>query len=56
MAYTLRNVTGEDGRVQLIVLEARFTDPALAPRIVTGMEGAHGIIVPADVVARELPG
>jgi hypothetical protein len=49
--YTRRDVIGEDGTVQIVVLEATYDDPALEGRIVTGMEGAHGVIVPA---AREV--
>jgi hypothetical protein len=43
--FTLRDVMGEDGRVQIVVLEATFEDPSLEARIVTGMKGAHGVIV-----------
>jgi hypothetical protein len=46
---------GEAGRDLLFVLEATFDDAALATRIVTLMEGAQGIIVPPDILDRELP-
>jgi len=49
--YTLRRVIGEDGEVQMVVLEATFRDPSLASRIETAMEGAHGMIVPTEVLA-----
>jgi len=42
---------GEDGQLQLVVLEASFRDPSLASRIETAMEGAHGMIVPTEVLA-----
>jgi hypothetical protein len=44
--YTLRHVMGEDGLVQLVILEATFDDPSLEARIVTVMAGTHGVIVP----------
>ena len=53
VAYTRRDVLGEDGSVQLVVLEASFDDPALESRIVTGMEGAHGVIVPTEREPRQ---
>jgi hypothetical protein len=49
--FTLRPVIGEDGDVQMVVLEASFRDPALVSRIETVMEGAHGMLIPAEVVA-----
>ena len=49
--YALRRVLSESGEVQMVVLEATFADPSLASRIETAMEGAHGMIVPAEVLA-----
>ena len=49
--YTLRRVVGEDGELQMVVLEASFSDPALASRIETAMEGAHGMVIPAEALA-----
>jgi hypothetical protein len=49
--YTLRRVVGEDGEIQMFVLEATFRSPALAERVETAMEGAHGIVVPSEVLA-----
>ena len=49
--YTLRRVIGEDGEVQMFVLEATFRSPALVERVETAMEGAHGIVVPTNVLA-----
>jgi hypothetical protein len=49
--YTLRRVVGEDGDVQMFVLEATFKSPALVERVQTAMEGAHGIVVPTEVLA-----
>jgi hypothetical protein len=49
--FTLRRVIGEDGDVQMVVLEASFTDPALASRVETAMGGAHGMLIPAEALA-----
>ena len=49
--YTLRRVVGEDGEIQMFVLEATFRSPALAERVETAMEGAHGIVIPSEVLA-----
>jgi hypothetical protein len=49
--FTLRRVIGEDGDVQMVVLEASFPDPALATRVETAMEGAHGMLIPAEALA-----
>jgi hypothetical protein len=39
--YTLRRVIGERGDVQMVVKE----------RVETAMQGAHGVIVPPEVIA-----
>ncbi len=49
--FTLRRVIGEDGDVQMVVLEASFNDPALVSRVETAMEGAHGMVIPAEALA-----
>ena len=49
--FTLRRVIGEDGEVQMVVLEASFRDPALASRVETAMDGAHGMLIPAEALA-----
>ena len=49
--FTLRRVIREDGDVQMVVLEASFPDPALASRVETAMEGAHGMLIPAEALA-----
>jgi hypothetical protein len=49
--YSLRHVLSESGEVQMVVLEATFADPSLASRIETAMEGAHGMVVPTEVLA-----
>lgn len=49
--FTLRRVVGENGDVQMYLLEASFDDPALGSRVETAMEGAHGMLVPTEVVA-----
>lgn len=37
--------------MQTVVLEATFRSPALVERVETAMEGAHGIVVPREVLA-----
>ena len=49
--YTLRRVVGEDGDIQMVVLEATFDDADLGSRIETAMEGAHGMVIPAEALA-----
>jgi hypothetical protein len=49
--FILRRVVGEDGDVQMYVLEASFSDPALASRVETAMEGAHGMLIPPEALA-----
>ena len=49
--YTLRRVIGEDGDVQMVVLEASFNDQALVSRVETAMEGAHGMVIPVEALA-----
>src|SRR5690349_11195978 len=41
--FMLRRVIAENGDVQMYVLEASFSDPALVSRVETAMEGAHGM-------------
>ena len=40
-----------DGDIQMVVLEASFADPALAIRVETAMEGAHGMLIPVEALA-----
>jgi hypothetical protein len=49
--YTLRRVIGEDGDIQMVVLEASFSDPSLISRVETAMEGAHGMVIPVEALA-----
>jgi hypothetical protein len=49
--YILRRVLGEDGAIQMVVLEASFADPALVSRVETVMEGAHGMLIPVEALA-----
>ena len=49
--FTLRRVVGENGDVQMYVLEASFPDPALISRVETAMEGAHGMLIPVEALA-----
>jgi hypothetical protein len=50
--FTLRRVLGERDEVQMVVLEASLTDPGQADRVETCMDGAHGSIIPAEIVAQ----
>ncbi len=50
--FTLRRVLGERDEVQMVVLEASLTDPGQADRVETCMAGAHGSIIPAEIVAQ----
>lgn len=49
--FTLRRVVGEDGDVQMYVLEASYSDPDLTSRVETAMEGAHGMVIPVEALA-----
>ena len=49
--FTLRRVLAEDGDIQMVVLEASFADTALASRVETAMEGAHGMLIPVEALA-----
>ena len=49
--YTLRQVIGEDGAVQMVTLEATCHDQSQVSRLETAMEGAHGMLVPVEAVA-----
>jgi hypothetical protein len=40
---TRREVIGERGEVQLVVLEATLADPSQAGRVASCMVGAHGV-------------
>jgi hypothetical protein len=51
LRFTLRRVIGENGDVQMYVLEASFPDPALTSRVETAMEGAHGMLIPVEALA-----
>ena len=51
--YTLRRVLGETGDMQMVVLEAAFRDPAMASHVESAMTGAHGVIVPVEVLAEK---
>jgi len=48
--FTLRQVRSERDELQLVVLEVTVTDPRLRDRLETCMEGAHGAVIPTDVV------
>jgi hypothetical protein len=48
--YTLRRVLSETGDMQMVVLEAAFPDPAMASHVESAMTGAHGVLIPVDVL------
>ena len=48
--FQLRPVLGETGYVQMVVLEASFSEPTLTDRILTVMRGAHGVPVPLEIL------
>jgi hypothetical protein len=48
--YTLRRVLSETGDMQMVVLEATFPDPAMASHVESAMTGAHGVLIPVDVL------
>ena len=48
--YTLRRVLGETGDMQMVVLEAAFPDQAMASHVESAMTGAHGVLIPVDVL------
>ena len=48
--YTLRRVLGETGDMQIVVLEAAFPDPAMASHVESAMTGAHGVLIPVEVL------
>lgn len=45
--FTRRNVLGERGDVQMVVLEATVSNPAQVSRVETCMVGAHGVPIPS---------
>lgn len=48
--FTMRCVRGEDSSMQMCILVAAFSDPAVTARIETAMEGAHGVVMPIESV------
>jgi len=46
--FTLRDILGEAGDVQMVVLEATLEDPRLVTRVEMCMIGAHGTPIPAQ--------
>lgn len=50
VSFTIRQVVGEAGEVQMVVLEASCAQPTIAERLLTIMRGAHGIEVPVEAV------
>lgn len=50
VSFTIRQVVGEAGEVQMVVLEASCAQPSIAERLLTVMRGAHGIQVPVEAL------
>jgi hypothetical protein len=50
--FTLRNVMSERGDVAMVVLEVALADAAHASRVETCMAGAHGAVIPNEVLER----
>ena len=48
--FTLRQVLSERGDVSMVVLEAHLADPGQVERVETCMMGAHGAVIPSEVV------
>jgi hypothetical protein len=51
-SFTLRRVLGDHDEIQMVVLEATVENAALRDRLETCIEGAHGAIIPTEVVER----
>lgn len=46
--FALRPVTDESGYLQMLVLEATFSEPSLRDRLLTVMRGAHGVPISVE--------
>lgn len=51
VSFTIRQIVGEGGEVQMVVLEASCAQPSIAERLLTVMRGAHGIQIPVATLA-----
>lgn len=49
--FTRREVVGERGEVQMVVLEATLADPTQASRVASCMVGAHGVRIQTEGAA-----
>ena len=50
--FTLRRVISERGDVAMVVLEVGLADASQAGRVETCLTGAHGVVVPTEVIAQ----
>ncbi|HET7494190.1 MAG TPA: hypothetical protein VFJ80_02005 [Candidatus Limnocylindrales bacterium] len=50
--YSLRPVLSERGDVAMVVLEVSLADASQIARVETCMEGAHGTVIPSQVLSR----
>jgi hypothetical protein len=48
VGFTMRQVYGERGELQMVLLEATLADADQASRVETLMAGAHGVRIPSD--------
>jgi hypothetical protein len=48
--YALRRVVSERGEVDMVVLEATCSCAAVGERVLTVMQGAHGVPIPIDTL------
>jgi hypothetical protein len=51
---TRRDVIGERGDVQMVILEATLADPSQASRVETCMVGAHGVRIQPEEATVDL--
>lgn len=50
VSFTIRQIVGERGEVQMVVLEASCSQPSIAERLLTLMRGAHGVQIPVETL------
>jgi hypothetical protein len=50
--FTLRRVLNDRGDSSMVILEAHLADPGQVERVETCMMGAHGAVIPVEVVTQ----
>lgn len=48
--FTLHRVISERGDIAMVVLDVGLADRSQADRVETCLEGAHGVVIPVEVV------